>query len=127
MHRVLFNALLVFALLFAQAATRQASAEPLPIGSPMPDFSLKGTDGTVHKTSDWKQSPVLIVAFLCNHCTESQVYESRLNDLVQRYSGKGTSVVAIQSSNPNAITETDLAWTDVGDSLADMKERAAFR
>ena len=37
------------------------------------------------------------------------------------------AVVAIQSSNPKALTDKDLAWSDVGDSLDDMKERATFR
>jgi thiol-disulfide isomerase/thioredoxin len=36
-------------------------------------------------------------------------------------------LVAIQSSNPTAFTESDLAWSDVGESLADMKERASYR
>ncbi|SEB51224.1 redoxin family protein [Terriglobus roseus] len=105
----------------------QLPAGPLPIGSPLPDFQLTGTDGAVHKPSEWKSSRILVVAFLCNHCTESQVYEARLNRLAQSYGSKGVSVVAIQSSNPKAVTEKDLAWSDVSESLDDMKERATFR
>lgn len=118
-------AVLVVCLLVAVAAQAQSAA--LPVGSQAPEFSLPGTDGTVHHLSDWKQSKVLVVAFLCNHCTESQLYEARLNALTQQYGGKGVSVVAIQSSNPAAFSESDLAWSDVGESLADMKERAAYR
>ena len=86
-----------------------------------------GTDGAVHSPDDWKESSVLVVAFLCNHCTESQIYEDRLNKLVEGYASKGVSMVAIQSSNPQAFSEDDLAWSDVGETLADMKERATFR
>ncbi len=127
MRRNFFNIVLVLLLASVPMAWGQTSAKPLAIGSRLPDFSLTGTDGVVHKPSDWSQSPVLVIAFLCNHCTESQVYEARLNLMSQRYADKGVSVVAIQSSNPKAVTEKDLAWSDVGDSLADMKERAAFR
>ncbi|WP_074654237.1 redoxin domain-containing protein [Terriglobus roseus] len=105
----------------------QATARPLALGDALPAFSLPGTDGVVHKPADWQQSQVLVVAFLCNHCTESQLYESRLNDMTKRFTGNGVSVVAIQSSNPKAVTEKDLAWSDVGDSLEEMKERATFR
>jgi hypothetical protein len=97
------------------------------IGSLVPGFCLTGTDGVVHCAKDWKGSPVLVVAFLCNHCTESQVYEARLNKLAQEYASRGVNLVAIQSSDPPAFSDQDLAWSDVGESLADMEVRAAFR
>jgi thiol-disulfide isomerase/thioredoxin len=50
-----------------------------------------------------------------------------LNQMAQSFAPKGVAVVAIQSSNPKAVTDKDLAWSDVGDSLEDMKERATFR
>ena len=107
--------------------THYCSAQPLSIGSALPDFHLMGTDGRTHMPADWKASPVLAIVFLCNHCTESQIYEGRVNKLAQTYASKGVSLVAIQSSNPNAFSEDELAWSDVGESLADMKERATFR
>jgi thiol-disulfide isomerase/thioredoxin len=118
---------ILLAVLAASPTWGQSLAKPLAAGSLLPEFSLPGTDGVVHKSSDWRQSPVLVVAFLCNHCTQSQVYEARVNQLARDYGGKGVTVVAIQSSNPKAVTEKDLAWSDVGDSLEDMKERATFR
>jgi thiol-disulfide isomerase/thioredoxin len=93
----------------------------------LPTFSLPGTDGAIHTSAEWKESKVLVVAFLCNHCTESQRYEARLNDMAQSLASKRVAVVAIQSSNPKAVTEKELAWSDVGDGLEDMKERATFR
>jgi thiol-disulfide isomerase/thioredoxin len=125
MRKKLYGILL--AVLATSPTWGQSPAKPLAAGSLLPEFSLPGTDGVVHKSSDWQQSPVLVVAFLCNHCTQSQVYEARVNQLAEDYGGKGVTVVAIQSSNPMAVTEKDLAWSDVGDSLADMKERATFR
>jgi len=125
--RLLSFLLLALALYCPASSFAQAIPGPLSIGSPAPEFRLMGTDGIVHSSSDWKASSVFVVAFLCNHCTESQVYESRLNKLAQDYAKKGVSLVAIQSSNPNAFSDEDLAWSDVGETLADMKERAAFR
>jgi len=103
------------------------TAALLPIGSLDPSFCLTGTHGVVHCANDWKASPVFVVAFLCNHCTESQVYGTRLNKLAQDYASKGVSVVAIQSSDPQAFSDQDLACSDVGENLAGMKVRAAFR
>ena len=114
-------------LLSCSAIGWAQTAAPLSIGSPVPSFRLMGTDGAVHSPTDWKESPVFAIAFLCDHCTESQVYEARLNQLARNYADKGVTVVAIQSSNPQAFNDRDLAWSDVGESLADMKERAAFR
>ena len=81
----------------------------------------------MHRSADWKASNILVVVFLCNHCTESQLYETRMNSLSQRYASKGVTVVAIQSSNPKAFSSADLAWSDVGETLQDMTERATFR
>jgi len=117
------------AILLTLAALPMPSghAQPLAPGAPLPAFRLTGTDGATHTPADWQSSKVLVVAFLCNHCTESQRYESRLNAITQTFASKGVTVVAIQSSNPKATTEKDLAWSDVGETLEDMKERANFR
>ena len=106
---------------------RAQTTAPLALGRPIPSFCLAGTDDAVHCVTDWKTTRVLVVAFLCNHCTESQIYEARLNKLALDYRSKGVGVVAIQSSNPKAFSDQDLAWSDVGESLEDMKVRAGFR
>jgi thiol-disulfide isomerase/thioredoxin len=125
--RMAYATLMILALLVPIPGVAQRTIAPLDIGSQAPNFSLMGTDGALHNSADWKDSKVLVVAFLCNHCTESQLYEARLNSLTAHYAGKGVTLVAIQSSNPKAFSEPDLAWSDVGESLADMKERATYR
>ena len=47
--------------------------------------------------------------------------------MARSFASKGVAVVAIQSTNPNSLTDKDLAWSDVGEGLEDMKERASFR
>src|SRR5580698_11108442 len=108
--------------------TPQVSQEHpiLPIGSPAPDFSLPGIDGKVHKLGEYKD-PILVVMFICNHCPTSQLYEGRMKKLVEDYSGKGVGFVAINPNDPKAVLLSELGYTDVTDSLDDMKVRAEYR
>ena len=99
----------------------------LPIGASAPDFALQGVDGHLHKLSDYARSKVLVVVFLCNHCTESQLYESRIQKITSDYQGKGVALVAIQADHPESVSTEQLAYSDVGESLAEMKSRAAYR
>jgi thiol-disulfide isomerase/thioredoxin len=100
---------------------------PLAIGSAAPDFALPGVDGAIHTLGEYAKSPVLVLVATCNHCPEAQLYENRIKKLHQDYRGKGVSVVAINPDNPSAMRFSDLAYSDVSDSLADMKTRAAHR
>jgi thiol-disulfide isomerase/thioredoxin len=108
--------------------TPHASAQHpiLPIGSPAPGFSLPGIDGKIHKLADYKD-PILVVMFICNHCPTSQLYEGRMKKLVTDYSGKGVGFVAINPNDPNAVQLSELGYTDVSDSLDEMKIRAEYR
>ena len=99
----------------------------LAMGASAPDFSLPGVDGTVKQLKDFVSSKVLVIAFICNHCTQSQVYESRLQKMADDYRARGVAVVAIQPDNPDSVPVKELAYTDVGDSLPDMKTRAEYR
>ena len=99
----------------------------LPIGASAPDFDLPGVDGKNHTLSEYSKAKILAVVFECNHCPVSQLYEERVENIYQDYKDKGVAVVAINPNNPKAIQLQELAYTDVGDSLAEMKIRAAFR
>src|SRR5215208_260314 len=99
----------------------------LSIGSPAPDFALPGVDGKVHKLSEYAGSKILAVVFECNHCPVSQLYESRIEKLYKEYRSKGVTFVAINPNNPKSIRLNELGYTDVTDSLEEMKIRSAFR
>jgi peroxiredoxin len=99
----------------------------LAIGAPAPDFALPGVDGKVHKLADYASAKILAVVFECNHCPVSQLYESRIEKLYQDYRNKGVAFVAINPNNPKSIRLNELGYTDVTDSLAEMKVRTAFR
>jgi peroxiredoxin len=119
--------LILWLLLVGAFLGAQEKPSALAIGASAPDFSLPGVDGKTYKLSDFNDSKVLAIVFLCNHCTESQLYESRIQKLTNDFKGQGVAVVAIQPDNPESVPVEDLAYSDVGDSLAEMKVRAAFR
>jgi peroxiredoxin len=99
----------------------------LAIGSPAPDFALPGVDGRIHKLSDYTAARILAVVFESNHCPTSQLYEGRIEKLYEDYRRKGVTFVAINPNSPAAIRLDELGYTDVTDSLAEMKIRAAYR
>jgi len=118
------TALLLFAL--GAPATRAAEAPPptLALGAPAPDFSLPGVDGRTYSRQDFAKAKALVVVFTCNHCPTAQYYEGRLKQLVLDYRDQGVAVVAISPNDPNSVRLDELGWTDLSDSLAEMKLRA---
>jgi thiol-disulfide isomerase/thioredoxin len=99
----------------------------MPLGSAAPDFTLPGVDGKAHSLREYADSRVLAVVFTCNHCPASQMYETRLKKLDEDYRSKGVTLIAINPNKAAAMTLADLGHTDVGESLDDMKVRAAYR
>jgi peroxiredoxin len=99
----------------------------LPIGSPLPAFELPGIDGRNHKSSEYAKSRLLAVVFESNHCPVSQLYEARIEKLHDEYGRKGVAFVAINPNNPKAVRLDELGYTDVTDSLPEMKLRAQAR
>ncbi len=88
---------------------------------------MPGVDGKVHKSSEYGGTKVLAVVFESNHCPVSQLYESRIEKIYEDYRRKGVTLVAINPNNPKAVRLNELGYTDVTDSLPEMKLRAAFR
>src|ERR1700676_3043828 len=116
-------------LLFIALTIRAAEDEhpTLAIGSPAPDFALPGIDGKTHTLGEYKNSQLLAIVFTCNHCPTAQLYETRIKKLVDDFAGKSVAFVAIEPNDPQAIRLSELGYTDVSDSLEDMKIRAVYR
>jgi peroxiredoxin len=100
---------------------------PIAIGSMAPDFCLPGVDGQRHCLKDYAGARILVVAFICNHCPTSQLYEGRIKQIVDDYKDRGVAVVGIEPNNPNAVRLDEMGYTDVGDSFEEMQIRAAYR
>jgi peroxiredoxin len=115
-------------LLIVAVASMAAETHPiLPIGSTAPDFALPGTDGNIHRLSDYAASPILIVVFTCNHCPIAQMYEQRIERLAADYKDRGVALVAIQPNDPKALRIDELDSSDIGDSLDEMKIRVSYK
>lgn len=99
----------------------------LPVGSHAPDFSLPGIDGKTHSLKDYNSSRILAVIFTCDHCPVAQMYEKRVKQLVTDYQSRGVAFVVIMGNDDRAEKFSEWGFTDVGDSFADMKVRAAYR
>jgi peroxiredoxin len=127
-HRNLALAATLFFLSMSGAVRAADDEHPtLAIGSAAPDFSLAGVDGKTHSLNDYKTSQLLAIVFTCNHCPTAQLYETRIKKLVDEYQAKSVAFVAIQPNDPQAIRLSELGYTDVSDSLDDMKIRAEYR
>jgi len=121
-----------------------AAPGTLPMGSPAPDFKLKGfvlaqqaaTDQPSasprikerqYRLADFDGAQVLVLIFTCNHCPTAQAYEKRIMQLVTDYKARGVAIVAITSNNPQAVRLDELGYTDLGDSYEDTQTRALER
>jgi len=105
----------------------QSEHPTLKLGSPLPDFNLKGVDGKMHTPADYKDSPILVVMFISNHCPVAQLYETREKKLYEDYARKGVAFVAIQPDNVEATGLTENQHSDLDDSYESMVKRAAYR
>ncbi|MFW6171332.1 MAG: redoxin domain-containing protein [Planctomycetota bacterium] len=122
---ILLSSLLVISLVFSSTGESIGKdVEPLEIGAAAPDFELPGVDGKTHSLADFADAKVLVVIFTCNHCPTAQAYEDRIIQLHADYKDRGMALVAISPNDPQAVRLDELGYSDVNDSLEDMKVRA---
>ncbi len=96
----------------------------MKIGSSAPDFTLPGVDGKTYSLGSLHDAEVLVIVFSCDHCPTAQAYEERIKRLAADYKDKHVALVAISPNNPAALRLDEMGYTDLGDSLDDMKLRA---
>jgi len=126
--RTLFAAALIAAASGLPAAADDAPAHPtLAIGAAAPAFDLPGVDGRTHSLKEYASARVLVIVFTCNHCPTAQAYEERLQKLSDDFAPKGATLVAISPNDPKAVRLDELGYTDLSDSLEEMKIRARER
>ncbi len=119
--------ILGFAALNAPAAFSADNPPTLAIGSPAPDFHLPATDGKTYSLADFQSAKILAIVFTCDHCPTAQLYEGRIKQLAGDYRDKGVTLIAIQPNDPRAVRLDEMGYTDLGDSLDEMKIRASYR
>jgi len=77
----------------------------IELGKKAPDFDLPGVDGRNYSLSSFKDKPVLVVMFWCNHCPYVKAYEDRAVAIQREYSTRGVQLVAINSNDDKAYPE----------------------
>ena len=96
-----------------------ADARKLKLGDRAPDFRLKGVDGKFYSLADFK-APLLMVAFLSNHCPYSHAAETRLIPLAKEFKSKGLDVIAINPNGTEGVALSELGYSKYDDSFEDM-------
>jgi len=120
-HRLLLCILAVLSL---------TAADPIPtlaIGAKAPDFDLPGVDGKNHTLAEYAPAKALVIIFTCNHCPTAQAYEDRIQAIVNDYQPKGVTLIAINPNNNRGLRLDELGYSDLADSLPEMKLRAAHK
>ena len=103
------------------------SVPTLAIGAKAPDFDLPGVDGRRYTLASFAEAKVLVFVFTANHCPTAQAYEERIEKLHVDYAGRGVRFVLVSPNDPLALRLDEQGYSDLGDSLEDMKVRAKDR
>jgi peroxiredoxin len=87
----------------------------LHLGDAPPPFSLKGVDGKSWGPDSFKEKPLLLVSFWCNHCPYVQAWEGRMISLHKSFADRGLATILINSNDPKQYPD---------DRLERMQQRA---
>lgn len=103
---------------------RAGEIETLEIGASAPAFSLPGVDGKTYSLESFKESKILMIVFMANHCPTAQAYEDRILQLYQEFFPRGVEIVLVSSNDPMALCLEEIGYSELGDSFDEMKIRA---
>jgi peroxiredoxin len=93
-------------------------------------LQLRDSRGRAHPLSDWRDSKLLVIAFLGVDCPLSRLYGPRLAELAAEFAPRGVAFVAVNSNQYDAPSELDRYarlhrlpfpfLKDAGNTLADQ-------
>jgi peroxiredoxin len=92
----------------------------LELGTHAPAFRLPDANGQWISSEDFKDSPALLVIFMCNHCPYVKHIQARLAELSREYQARGVAVIGISSNDAEAFPE------DGPDKMAEEVQRAGY-
>ncbi len=121
---IIYKALILIFYVLNVNVSFGADVKTLDLGSPAPDFTLKGVDGKMYSLKSFAGAKILAIVFTCNHCPTAQAYEDRIKSLAADYKAKGVTLVAVSPNYPKAVALDEMGYTDIGDSYEEMKLRA---
>ncbi|MBD3920232.1 thioredoxin family protein [Paenibacillus sp. PR3] len=71
----------------------------LQLGQQAPDFTLPATDGNTYSLADFRDVPVLVVFFTCNHCPYVVGSDEVTRATAEKYADLGVAFVGINSNS----------------------------
>jgi peroxiredoxin len=86
-----------------------AYSKGMPVGTRAPDFSLPGVDGKTYTLDTFRDAPLLVVIFTCNHCPYAQALEPRFIELQRDYAERGVKLVGINPNDAASYPDDDFA------------------
>ena len=79
----------------------------LQLGAQAPDFRLPATDGKNYGLADFKDAPVLVVFFTCNHCPYVIGSDEVTRKSADAFKAKGVKFVGINSNSKRTYADDD--------------------
>lgn len=123
--------LLALAALLVVSGPGTGAADEAPttlaIGAEAPDFDLPGVDGRRYTLASFAHAKVLVLVFTANHCPTAQAYEERIAKLHADFAPRGVALALVSPNDPLALRLDEQGYSDLGDTLEDMKVRARDR
>ena len=77
----------------------------LPLGTPLPWFRLPDVDGRLVSPDDVRDSPALLIAFICHHCPFVRHIRPEFARVCREYQARGLAVIAINSNDISEFPE----------------------
>ena len=78
---------------------RTPSTQRLPLGQPVPDFTLPDATGKAHRLTELCRRRPTVVVFACNHCPYVIHIRDAFGKIAKEFQAKGVSFVAINSND----------------------------
>ena len=70
---------------------------------------MPGVDGKTYSLGGFKDKPILVVTFWCNHCPYVQAWEDRTIAVQKDFAGRGVQFVMINANDEQSYPEDDFA------------------
>ena len=82
-----------------------AGEDSISIGEVVDDFSLQDYRGRAYQLSEFRDSPVVVLAVLGTECPLVKLYAGKLQELADRYADRGVSVIGLNANRQDSVTD----------------------
>ena len=87
------------------AGAAPAAETESPLGRKVEGFTLQDFRGKDHALEDFRESKLVVVAFLGTECPLAKLYAPRLQQLAAEYADRGVTFLGVDANRQDSITE----------------------